>query len=103
MPNVITAGSVPIQLKESAKVKLPVNEAMLTTRSGMNTRNPLAALNPIPIKIVSNISMFIFQFQLNISIESLKNYDRQKIVTITDKNINKIAVISNDFKVMQKN
>jgi hypothetical protein len=38
---------------------LPVREAMLKTRNGIKILNPLAALSPIPIKIVSNISKFI--------------------------------------------
>jgi hypothetical protein len=58
-PKVTSAGTVPIQLKLSDNVKLPVRETMLKTRNGIKILNPLAALSPIPIKIVSNISKFI--------------------------------------------
>ena len=56
---VINAGTVPIQLKESASVKFPDNEAILTIRKGTKILNPLAALKPIPISIESNISKSI--------------------------------------------
>jgi len=53
----MSAGVEPIQAKPSDNVISETFSAMEVIKSGVNTRNPAAALNPMPIKIAMIISI----------------------------------------------